>query len=83
MEMFPPTKVCSDPPMDPKIDLERTVIPLTKPRFLAIFFPGNSNDVVMFDKSIMIKVYTNKGNFSNKKEWRLTTPCFGNLLDDR
>ena len=30
--MFPPTRVCSEPPIVPKIDRERTVIPRTTPR---------------------------------------------------
>ena len=47
-EMFPPTKVCNEPPIEPKIDLERTVMPRTKPKFWVIFLPGNSKAVVMF-----------------------------------
>jgi hypothetical protein len=30
-EMLPPTSVCSDPPMVPKIDRDRTMMPRTTP----------------------------------------------------
>jgi hypothetical protein len=34
--MLPPTSVCSEPPIVPKIDRERTVMPRTTPRLLTI-----------------------------------------------
>ena len=54
-EMFPPTKVYNEPPIEPKIDLERTVMPRTKPKFWVIFLPGSSKAVVMFFWFIFFK----------------------------
>src|SRR5215831_13001180 len=45
--MFPPTIVCSDPPIVPKIERERTVMPRTSPSERLILKPGSSMAVVV------------------------------------
>src|SRR5437868_5539562 len=50
--MLPPTSVCSDPPIVPKIDLDRTMMPRTTPRLRAILYASSVNVLVVGVRSI-------------------------------
>ena len=47
--MLPPTSVCSDAPIVPNTDRERTVTPRTTPRFWVIRNPSSPNAVVVIE----------------------------------
>src|SRR5438132_1392438 len=49
-EMLPPASVCSDAPIVPKIDRERTVMPRTTPRFLETRKPSRVKVVVVISR---------------------------------
>ena len=47
--MLPPARVCNAPPIVPKIERERTVIPRTTPRFFVIRYPSRMKPVVVIE----------------------------------
>jgi hypothetical protein len=47
--MLPPSRVCSEPPIVPKMERDRTVIPRTTPRFWATLYPSTVNVVVVIE----------------------------------
>jgi hypothetical protein len=50
--ILPPARVCRAPPMVPKIDRERTVMPRTTPRLFTTWWPTISKAVVVIVASI-------------------------------